>query len=111
MTRGNNVTKPINRASLIRSALIGAGIALLIISFFVLSVNEPNPDWPKFWRVRPFIITPLAGGFGGAVYYLINRLFNRSGWKKGLFTLLAVIVFLIILWMGTILGLDGTLWD
>jgi small neutral amino acid transporter SnatA (MarC family) len=111
MTTRNNLSAPVNRAPLIKSALIGGGIALLIISFFVLTVDEPKPEWPKLWMVRPLIITPLAGTFGGTIYYLISNSYSNRGWKKVTINLLAIIVFIIILWMGTILGLDGTLWD
>jgi uncharacterized membrane-anchored protein len=111
MTTENNLSAPTKRASLIKSALIGGGIALLIISFFVFMIDEPKPEWPKLWRVRPLIITPLAGAFGGVVYYFINNSYTKRGWKKLMVTLLAFIVFMILLWMGTIFGLDGTLWD
>lgn len=113
MVQGSNsTTQPIDRASLIKRMLLGAGIALVVILLFVLPASmNPNPAWPKLWIIRPLIITPLAGAAGGAFYYFMEYLRSQRGWSKILTIVLSVIVYLIGLWMGTILGLDGTMWD
>lgn len=112
MTQINHLsTQPIQPASLGNRMLVGAGIALLIILAFVLGVNEPRPEWGKFWMLRPLIITPLAGSMGGAFFYSMNRLLPLSGWKKVLAVVVSILGYLFALWIGIILGLDGTLWD
>ncbi|MBD2700196.1 potassium transporter KefB [Spirosoma sp. BT702] len=103
--------KPLDVASLSKKALFGAAIGLVLICFFLSNVNHPNPDWPKFWMVRPLIIVPLAGACGGAFYYFTNYLPFQKGWKKIAINVLSLFVFLIGLWMGIVLGLDGTLWN
>ncbi len=96
--------------SFIKPAFIGAGIALLVISFFVFGVDSPNPEWGKYWQLRPLIITPLAGAAGGAFYGYMNYRSNR-GMNAILAILLSIMVFIIALWMGIVMGLDGTMWD
>ncbi len=93
-----------------KSMLIGAGIALLAISFFVFGVDEPNPEWGTYWMIRPLIITPLAGAVGGAFYAFIDYQSTR-GFNKTLATIFGFTIYIIGLWLGVVLGLDGTLWD
>ncbi len=102
MKQRNHLTTRTNQpASLAKPILIGAGIALIVISFFVFGVDEPHLEWGKFWMVRPLIITPLAGAMGGAFYafmdYQSSRSFNRT-----LAILLSLIVYFIGLWLGTV---------
>ncbi|MFT3687372.1 MAG: hypothetical protein QM783_21030 [Phycisphaerales bacterium] len=89
---------------------IGGIVAFVLIAAFIFP-TETKPDWPEFWRIRPLIITPLAGAAGGACNYFIVGWFNQNGWNKAFAYSLSLMVFLIGLWMGIILGLDGTLWN
>lgn len=97
--------------SLIIRMGIGAIIGLFVISLFVLPVNQPDPAWGKYWMIRPLIITPLAGAMGGLCNHLIFQFRNVVGINKVVAVILSALVFLIGLWMGVIVGLDGTLWD
>ncbi|MCM4158891.1 potassium transporter KefB [Antarcticibacterium flavum] len=98
------------QVSIMKPVLIGAGIALLVISFFVFGVDDPKPEWGQYWIIRPLIITPLAGAAGGAFYafmeYQSSRDFNRTA-----AVILDILVYVITLWLGVVLGLDGTMWD
>ena len=96
--------------SSVKSMVMGGAIALILIAFFVFTVDSPKPEWGKFWMVRPLIITPLAGVMGGLVYYYISH-FSNEGWKKALGMILGFMAFIIALWLGIVLGLDGTLWN
>ncbi|MBF9251945.1 potassium transporter KefB [Pontibacter sp. 172403-2] len=112
MTQKNNLKVfPIKSASLIKRMLLGALIGLILISIFLLGAGDPNPEWGKLWMIRPLIIVPLAGAMGGAFNYFINQQDFRNGWAKILAIILSIIVFIIGLWLGTVLGLDGTYWD
>lgn len=99
-----------NKRSLIKAMLIGGGIGLLIILFFITG-TQTQPHWPELWKIRPLIITPLAAALGGGLAYITTCLHKR----KGIHTIIAVIIslfgFMIALWMGIVVGLDGTLWD
>ncbi|THH34601.1 potassium transporter KefB [Neolewinella litorea] len=92
-------------------ALVGGAIGLLLILSFVLSVDNPDPDWPRWWRVRPLIIVPLAGAAGGAAFHYLLYLRRVSRLPAVLAIVLGILVFVVGLWLGIVLGLDGTLWD
>jgi hypothetical protein len=91
--------------------LTGAIIGLFIISFFVLSVDDPDPDWGKYWMIRPLVITPLAAAFGMLSFFLKDFIHPRGKFLTILVFSLSLVVFVIALWLGFVLGLDGTLWD
>lgn len=112
MTHRNNLTRqPVHPASLGKRMLIGAGIGLLLISLFLFSADEPNPEWGKLWMIRPLIIVPLAGAMGGLCNYFIFHFHNLVGVNKIIAMILSVIVFVVGLWLGVVLGLDGTMWN
>ena len=109
-TENNSTTQPNQPLFAIKPILGGAAIGLLVISFFVFGVDAPHLEWGKFWMIRPLLITPLAGATGGAFYSFMN--YQRSrGFNKILAILLSLVVFIIGLWLGVVLGLDGTMWD
>jgi hypothetical protein len=97
--------------SMAKYALIGAVIGLVLISIFLMGVKHADPSWPKYWQLKPLVIVPLAGAAGGAFFYFLNN-FNLNGfWLKLAARIVGLICFIIALWLGTVLGLDGTLWD
>ena len=109
-TTNNSIPRPINNASVIRRMLVGAGIGLVLITLFVATVREPKLEWGKFWMIRPLIIVPLAGAGGGLGTYFMEYLLGyQGGWAKIISVLLSIVGFLIALWLGTVLGLAGTL--
>lgn len=111
MKQENHSTQQINPKSLIKRMLSGAVIGFVIISFIVFSVDEPDPGWGKLWMVRPLIITPLAGAFGILSFNFKDFIRPQSNLMAGLVFLFSIIAFIVALWMGTVLGLDGTLWN
>lgn len=104
-------TQTIYSGTLGKRMLVGAGIGLLLISLFLSGVKNPSPKWGEFWMVRPFIIVPFAGAMGGLCNYLLVHFHKRIGVNKTMAVLTSVMVFIIGLWLGFVLGLDGTLWD
>jgi hypothetical protein len=111
MSKNNNAAQPLHPKPLLYRVLTGALIGLVLIALFLLSVKADNPAWPKYWKLRPLLIVPIAGGMGGVFYYLMDHFRARGGWIKIVATIISLLGFIIALWMGTILGLDGTLWD
>lgn len=103
-------TQSIDRTNLMKSIGIGAGIALIAILFFVVGA-ESQPHWPQHWQIRPLIVTPLAGAFGGGLFYLAKQLLQGAGLNKVAALFLCAIGYVIVLWLGIVLGLDGTMWD
>ncbi|MCY1542556.1 hypothetical protein D9M68_783100 [compost metagenome] len=112
MTQTNNLTRQkIHPDSLAKRMLIGAAIGLILISMFLLSVGKGDPAWAEFWWIKPLVIVPLAGSGAGLVSYLLDEFRAQGGWVKILAIGLTVIVYIIALWLGSVLGLDGTLWN
>jgi hypothetical protein len=111
MTQQNTFAQHTKQVSIVKPILVGAAIGLILISTFVFRVDNPKPEWGKLWMIRPLIITPMAGALGGLVFYFMNYLSSRGSINKFLAILLSLIVFIIGLWMGIVVGLDGTLWD
>ena len=112
MSQRNTVaTNSIHPIPLIKLMLIGAGIALIPITLFLITAGEPNPSWPKLYFIRPLIIVPIAGAGGGFFYYLMDYLRYEGGWKKAVANVLSFIAFIIAVFLGIVLGLDGTYWN
>ena len=109
--RNNLTTQSIFSAPSGKQMLQGAGIAFILITVFLLQTGTPDPEWAKLWMIKPLLIVPLAGAAGGAFYSLTGRLCYQGGWKKILVTLLSLVVYITGLWLGTVLGLDGTMWN
>jgi len=111
MTHENLTTQPAHKGSLAKPMVIGAAIAFILITVFLLPVlGHPRPEWSKFWMIRPLIVVPLAGATGGLFYHLLNNLRSRGGSRKILANVLSLVIYVLGLWMGTVLGLAGTLW-
>ena len=110
MKQSNLTAEPDQPLSIAAPTIIGAGLGLIVISFLVFGVDDPNPEWGKLWMIRPLIITPMAGALGGAFYYFMDRLTSR-GLNKTVAVVLSLLVFFVGLWLGIVLGLAGTLWD
>lgn len=91
--------------------LIGAVPALILITLFLISAGNVNPEWGKYWMIRPLIIVPLAGAGGGFFYHLMDRFSSRGSLPKWLAIIISLIAYIIALWLGSVLGLDGTYWD
>lgn len=91
--------------------LIGAGFGFVLITLFVMGVNEPAPDWPKYWKVRPIVVVTIAGAMGAAFADFLHLLRRQGGYWKLIGIVLSILGFIVILWLGSVLGLNGTLWD
>ena len=111
MNQNNLTTEQSQMASFSNSVLLGAGIGLILISFFLFGAGDPNPEWGRMWMIKPLCMVPIAGAMGGAFYYFMDYLSTRRGLNRTIAVLLSLFVYFIALWMGTVLGLNGTMWD
>lgn len=111
MTRKDDLQYPTIKAVLVKRILLGSAIAFCLIALFLAGVNGPKPEWGKFWMVKPLVTVPIAGAMGGAWYHFIRRYFDHAGWKKMLSILIGLTGYVVLLWLGTVLGLDGTMWN
>ncbi|MGA1544902.1 MAG: potassium transporter KefB [Saprospiraceae bacterium] len=90
--------------------ITGYLIGLLLISAFLYSAGHRDPNWGPYWMVKPFLVVPLAGAFGGLFFHFADTLGAQHGWKHFLSIILGLIGFLFILWLGSVFGLNGTYW-
>lgn len=111
MAQAHNSASQPNQPSLGKRMLTGAWIGLLLISLFLISADEPDPAWGKLWVIRPLIMVSLAGAMGGLCNYFIVRFHNLAGVNRIVAIISSVIIFIVGLWVGAVLGLDGTLWN
>ncbi|HEY1112591.1 MAG TPA: hypothetical protein VGE66_03490 [Chitinophagaceae bacterium] len=111
MTPTSNATAPLQPATLAKRMALGAAIGLLLISLFLLSAGEGNPGWGNLWMIRPLIVVPLAGAMGGLCHHFLVHFHSVIGLNKVFAIIISVVVYLIGLWVGTVLGLAGTMWN
>ncbi|HEX8516347.1 MAG TPA: potassium transporter KefB [Bacteroidia bacterium] len=103
--------QPVNQSVLTKRILLGAGIALTLIIAFLLAAGEPDPAWGKSWMLKPLLIVPFAGACGGIFFHITDTIRQRGGWRKIAVNILSAIVYIVGLWMGFVLGLNGTMWN
>lgn len=104
-------TKSFFTPSLGKRMLFGAGIGLVMISFFVIVAGKSNPTWGDYWRIKPLLLTPFLGAIIGACYDATGPLRSIEGWVGKLFFVLSLLGYFIGLWMALVLGLNGTMWN
>jgi hypothetical protein len=101
----------IDKKSLLKRLGIGALFGFGFISLFVFGVDDVDPEWGKYWQVRPLIVTPLFGAIGSLAFYLRDIFPTKSVLAGTLILVASVIVFIMTIWVGIVVGLDGTMWD
>ncbi|MEE1885389.1 hypothetical protein [Pedobacter flavus] len=101
--------KPFNSAA--SFMIIGAIINLCLVLLFISGVDNPNPLWGQFWFIRPIIVITLAGAMAGFVVFKISSLWIPGSWKLVVGLFLSLLIYVFILWMSSVLGFAGTLWN
>ncbi len=91
--------------------VLGAGIGFLFISLFLIMADGVRPEWGNYWMLRPLLVVPLATALGAAFYTFLDPWRRKGSYRKILAELLGLLGFVFSLWIGTVLGLDGTYWD
>ncbi len=104
-------TQEIHPVSLVKRMFQGAALALVLIAMFLAGAGEPNPEWAKLWMIKPLVMVPVAGALGGVFYYCMDHLRHQGGWRKTLGILSSLAGYIIVVWLGVVLGLNGTMWD
>lgn len=112
MTAKTQLTpRPLFTSVLRKRMLVGAGIGLLIVGFFVIGAGNGHPTWGDYWRVKPLLLTPFLGAVIGACFDVTEPLRRIEGWMGKLFLVLSLLGCFIGLWMALVLGLAGTMWN
>jgi hypothetical protein len=111
MTHANESTTQPSQPSLATRMIIGGFIGVLVASYFFFSADSPDPAWGKFWMIRPYIVMTFAGAMGALCNHFILQYRWVIGMKKNAAMLLSAVVAIAGMFMGIVLGLDGTLWN
>jgi hypothetical protein len=108
MTHSNNPVSQPSQASLIKPMILGTVVGL--VAFFFFSRGEAKPEWGPLWKVRPLIVLLLSGAFWGVCFnYLVRQKYFPL--SKIATVVLGVLGLLLGIWMGVVVGFDGTMWD
>ena len=110
-TQQNDFNTANHKSVLITRVLIGAGIGLVLITLFLSGVNNPKPEWGEYWKIRPMLMLPFAGAVGGLCFHILDYFRVQFSWNRFLIYFISLLIFVFGLWMGTVLGLVGTLWN
>ncbi|RZK49732.1 MAG: potassium transporter KefB [Pedobacter sp.] len=89
----------------------GAIPAILLVSLFLLSADKSFPEWGPYWRLKPILIVPFAGMLGGGIFAFLDNFALNMGWSRALFIFLSGLAYLICIWLGFVLGFNGTYWN
>jgi hypothetical protein len=111
MTHANESTSQPSQTSLATRMIIGGVIGVLVASYFFFSVDSPDPAWGKFWMIRPYLVMTFAGAMGGLCNHFILQYRWVAGINKPIAILISAVVAIVGMFMGIVLGLDGTLWN
>ncbi len=110
MAQTNFISRPINPTLLIKRMLLGALIGFILIAAFLLSAGEGKLEWGNYWMIKPILMVPFAGSIGGAFNYFMILHFQH-GWGRIFANVLSLVAFILGVWIGSVLGLNGTYWN
>ena len=107
MTLQDSLNYKFNSGLLIKRALTGAGISILIASIMIMIFgNEGNLIWIALTT------TAIAGIGAGVTYYFLNDLLQPHGFKNVLAKIFSLLIFAASFWLALIFALAQVgLWD
>lgn len=95
---------------LLVSIAAGASTGLILVALFLSGADNAKPEWGTYWVVKPLVMMPLAGMAGEAVFGLLLQKYTH-GAERLLAVLFGSLIFLTGLWLGMVLGFNGTYWN
>ncbi|WP_227768789.1 hypothetical protein [Hymenobacter sp. 15J16-1T3B] len=64
------------------------------------------------WTVLPLLTVPVAGAFGGLLYFLLDYLRYQGRWQKVVANVISLAAYGMMLWLSLVLAFAATgLWD
>jgi len=105
-----SIEAPIKPVLLGRRMVWGAIPATLLVIAFLWGAGSGDPNWSRYWMLRPLLIIPLAGAAGGAVYAFLDGMRIALHWNRSIILIFSFIIYFIGLWLSFVLGFAGTYW-
>ena len=96
---------------LVKRVLFGMVLGFVLMSAFLISGGEGDPNWAPTWWLRPIVFEPLAGGVAGALFHVLSPMRKRGGLLAAVAIFLSILGYFVALWIGSVLGLVGTYWN
>ena len=111
MTNKDTSVTPPSIDTLKKRAITGAAIGMGFTLLFILTADNADPSWSKYWFIKPLLLTPFVTALGGTCFFYLEQIFFYNGWKKSIAMAIGVVGFIISLWLGMVLGFNGTYWN
>jgi hypothetical protein len=89
--------------TLLKHALAGAGLALVILAMLLMGNVEIGT-----WVLLPILSMSIAGATGGIFYFLMGGLFHQGGWKKAFAIISSALFYMVSLWLSLVAALNLT---
>ena len=111
MNANNESKQSVLPKSLVKRALQGAGLAILLAMPFTFLIIHEMGDL-GILVFLPMLTTAVGGAIGGIFYYLMNNFRKAEGWNKILVNIICLIVYIITFWLSLVYAFSITgHWD
>lgn len=105
MTAQNEIHQLLHSKTLLKRALTGTGVALTLMTIFLLIVGGFDDG---FWILIPTSAVTIAGALGGIFYDVVDHIRRQRNWNKLVVDIVCVLAYLAGLYMSLILALNFT---
>lgn len=105
MTAQDEIHQLLHSKTLLKRALTGTGVALTLMTIFLLIVGGFDDG---FWILIPASAVTIAGALGGIFYDVVDHIRRQRNWNKLVVDIVCVLAYLAGLYMSLILALNFT---
>ena len=111
MNANNESKQSVHPKSLVKRALQGAGLAILLAMPFTFLIIREIDDL-GILVFLPMLTTAVGGSIGGIFYYLMDNFRKDERWNKILVNIICLIVYIITFWISLVFAFSITgHWD
>ncbi|KAA9327535.1 potassium transporter KefB [Hymenobacter busanensis] len=90
----------------------GAGLAFVLIALFMAVFASGANLKFGLWAILPLLTVPVAGAFGGLLYFLLDYLRCQGSWQKVVANVFWALAYCAGLWISLVAAFAVTgLWD
>jgi hypothetical protein len=112
MTNQINLSETIHPKTLKQRMLQGAGVAFILIACFITFLSLASDQPFHYSILLPLLTVPIAGAFGGLLYYSLDNFRHQESWKKVVVNIVNLLFYIAMLYMTLIVTFAVIgLWD